>query len=261
MTKHAREAVLVVSFGTSHRETAEKTIGAIEREIRERHPDQEVRRAYTSGMVLRVLKKRDGVHIDDVPEALERLLADGFSKVVIQPTHIIPGEEYEKLLRETEAYRSRFRRLDCALPLLSSSEDQEEACLAIVRQFPHLLADEALVLMGHGTSHSADTVYAALDAEFKTLGHENIFMGTVEGHPSIKEVIPLVKRRAPRQVFLLPFMVVAGDHANKDMAGDGADSWESRFAAAGLSATPILKGLAEFPEIRAIYLRHLDQLF
>lgn len=258
-TEHKKEAILVVSFGTSHRDTAEKTIGAVERDIREKYPDKEVRRAYTSSMILKVLKKRDGIHIDNVPEALDRLLADGFTHLIIQPTHIIPGWEYEKLLRETEPYRSRFTRLECSLPLLASAEDHQEVCAAIADQFPRLASDEVLVLMGHGTSHPTDTVYAALDYRFKAIGRENIFIGTVEGYPSLKEVIPMVSRRAPKQVFLLPFMVVAGDHASNDMAGDDEDSWKSQFTAAGFSVTPILKGLAEFPQVRAIYLHHLEE--
>lgn len=259
MTNDKKEAILVVSFGTSHRETAEKTIGAVERDIRAKYPDKEVRRAYTSSMILKVLKKRDGVHIDNVPEALDRLLADGFTHLIIQPTHIIPGWEYEKLLRETEPYRARFSHLECSLPLLAGIRDHKEVCEAIVHQFPQLSSDEVLVLMGHGTSHPTDTIYAALDYRFKAMGNENIFMGTVEGYPSLEEVIPMVSQRSPKRVLLLPFMVVAGDHASNDMAGDDEDSWKSQFTAAGFSVTPILKGLAEFPEIRAIYLRHLEE--
>lgn len=254
-----KQAILAVSFGTSHKETREKTIEAIEQQMRESFPLYEVRRAFTSGMIMKVLEKRDQIHIDNVPQAMDKLVRDGFVNVILQPTHIINGEEYDKMNNQAQAFRKHFHKLSIGKPLLTASRDYEEVCEAVFKQFPDLKEDEALVLMGHGTGHFADAAYAALDYRFKAMGHDHVFVGTVEGYPGLSDLLPLVKKHGPKKVFLLPLMVVAGDHAANDMAGDEEDTWKSVFEKEGYEVECILKGLGEFPEIRDIYIRHTLQ--
>ena len=249
-----KQAILAVSFGTSHKETRERTIEAIEQQIRENFPIYEVRRAFTSGMIMNVLKKRDGIHIDNVDRAMNKLVRDGFVNVILQPTHIINGDEYDKMVRQAKAYEGHFANISIGDPLLTVSSDYEEVCCGIMKQFPNLKKDEALVLMGHGTGHFADAAYAAIDYRFKALGYENVFVGTVEGYPEISELLPQLKKFEPKKVILLPFMVVAGDHAQNDMAGDDEDSWKSVLEKEGYQVECILKGLGEFEEIRSIYI-------
>ena len=254
MTK--KQAILAVSFGTSHEETRKKTIEAIERQIREQFPLYEVRRAFTSGMIMNVLKNRDNLHVDNVSQALDKLARDGFVNVTLQPTHIINGDEYDKMKAQTQPFREYFQRLSIGKPLLTESSDYEDTCRAIMAQFPELKSDEALVLMGHGAGHFADAAYAAMDYRFKALGYDNVFVGTVEGYPALVDLLPLVKKYDPKKVILLPFMVVAGDHAANDMAGEEEGSWKSVFEQEGYRVECILKGLGEFPEIRDIYIKH-----
>lgn len=258
-----KKAILAASFGTSYEETRDKTIGAIERDLAAAYPGWEVRRAFTSGMILRVIKNRDGLHIDTVAEALQRLLDDGFTRVVIQPTHIINGEEYEKLCRQAEAFQEAFAELKIGQPLISSSQDFDSVTEAVVKHIPELAPQPAAqtggpaaVLMGHGTGHHTDAVYAALDYRFKARGYSNVVVGTVEGYPELSQVQEQLERLRPSNVILMPFMVVAGDHAVNDLAGDEEDSWKSVLEAQGYRTEARLEGLGEFKEIRDIYIAH-----
>lgn len=260
MNMMKKQAILVVSFGTSYAETRDKTIGAIEKDIAESYPDLKLYRAFTSGMILRVLQKRDGLHIDNVREAMIRLLEDGIDTVFVQPTHIINGDEYEKMLNDIKEFEKDFKRIEIGTPLLTTSEDYEKVVTALMNSIPPLKEDEALVLMGHGTGHHADAVYAALDYRFKALDYKNIFVGTVEGYPTVVEILQQVKEFSPQKVILLPFMVVAGDHAINDMAGDEEDSWKTLFENEGFLVESVLKGLGEFSEIRKIYLDHVEDI-
>lgn len=251
-----KKVILVVSFGTSYRETREKTIGAIEHEIAAAWPDWEVRRAFTSSMILRVLRERDGIHIDNVTEAMERLVADGVKTLAVQPTHIINGEEYEKMMCQLSPYAERFETFRVGRPLLTSASDYERVISAVMGE-THVGGEDALVLMGHGTEHHVDAAYAALDYRFKDMGHENVFVGTVEGYPSIEQVQKQLSGYPAKRLILMPFMIVAGDHAVNDMAGDEEDSWKNIFASQGYKITCILKGLGEMQAVRDIYLDHV----
>lgn len=256
MTEEKR-ALLTVSFGTSHAETREKTIGAIERDIAGRYREYEVRRAFTSGMILKVLEKRDGIIIDNVAEAINRLISDGFQEVLVQPTHVIPGDEYDAMVGDVMMFEDRFDKVSIGTPLLYSTKDYQQVIRAVMEQFPDLSDREALVLMGHGTDHPINAAYAALDYHFKDMGYPNVFVGTVEGYPEVHTVLKMVEAYGPEKVILLPLMVVAGDHAVNDMAGEEADSWKSIFEKAGFQVDCILKGLGEFQAIRDIYLEHI----
>lgn len=259
-----KKALLVVSFGTSHKETRDKTIGAIEQFLSNAYPDRELRRAFTSGMIMKVLKKRDNIHIDNVSEAMEKLVEEGFQDVIVQPTHIINGEEYDKMAEQIEPFVTSFDNICVGKALLTSSEDYEEVCKAIMEEVPELdttknksvKGETALVLMGHGTGHFADSAYTALDYRFKALGYENVFVGTVEGYPELDLIVEKVKKYAPKRVVLMPFMVVAGDHAVNDMAGEEEDSWKNTFENSGFEVSCILRGIGEFQGIQQIYLKH-----
>jgi len=253
-----KKAVLVVSFGTSHAETREKTIGEIERDIAATYPEYEVRRAFTSGMILNILEKRDGILIDNVAEAMNRLVGDGFREVLVQPTHVIPGEEYDDMVADVMMFRDRFDKLTVGNPLLYSTEDYRKVVRAVAEQFPGLSDREALVLMGHGTGHPINAAYPALEYHFKEMGFHNVFVGTVEGYPEVETVLRQVKTYGPDKVIMLPLMVVAGDHAVNDMAGDEEDSWKNTFEDAGFEVKCVLKGLGEFKAIRDIYLEHVS---
>ncbi len=254
---NTKKALLVASFGTSHAETRERTIGAIESNIASVYPNYEVRRAFTSGMILNVLEKRDGIIIDNVAEAMSRLVTDGFREVVVQPTHVIPGEEYDDLVADVLMFEDRFDTITIGAPLLYGTEDYRKVIRAVMGRFPELSDREALVLMGHGTGHPINAAYAALDYQFKDLGYPNVFVGTVEGYPEIQTVLKNVEAYRPERVILMPLMVVAGDHAVNDMAGKEKDSWKSVFDQAGFQVECILKGLGEFQSIRDIYLEHI----
>lgn len=252
-----KKALLVVSFGTSHAETRERTIGAIEKEIAAAYPDYEMRRAFTSGMILKVLEKRDKIMIDNVAEAMNRLVSDGFEEVLVQPTHVIPGDEYDQMVGDVMMFEDRFEKISIGAPLLSCTEDYRKVISAVMEQFPDLGEREALVLMGHGTEHPVNAVYAALDYQFKDMGYRNVFVGTVEAYPGVETVLKHVDAFRPEKVTMLPLMVVAGDHAVNDMAGDEEDSWKSIFEKAGHKVDCVLKGLGEFQSIRDIYLEHI----
>ncbi len=254
-----KKAILVVSFGTSYRETREQTIGAIEQTIAETFPDYEMRRAFTSQKIIRKLKNRDGEEIDNVVEALERLKADGFENVILQPTHVMSGYEYEDMQEEIAPYREHFTSFTCGKPLLSGPRDYEQMVEILTednawRQEPRT----AVVYLGHGTGHAAGAVYATLEDSFRAAGHFHDYIGTVEGTPSLKDLIRTVKEGDYDHVVLLPLMIVAGDHACRDMAGDEEDSWKMAFLAEGYRVTCILKGLGEYPGVRQLFADHAE---
>mgnify|MGYP001474764589 CR=1 FL=1 len=255
----SRKGILVVSFGTTHNETRCKTIDAIEHDIDDAYPDAAVYRAWTSGMIMSRLQKRDGTAIMNVSQAMERMADDGITDVIVQPTHILNGEENERMQNDARSFGSRFRSVRFGAPLLSSKEDCDEVIRIIREEYKALGPDHALVLMGHGTAHYANSMYAALDYQFKDHGCPNIFVGTVEAYPYMDTLMKLIRQSAPRRITLIPFMIVAGEHASHDMAGDDAASWYSQFRSAGFETDFIMKGLGEYPQIRSIFVRHIAE--
>ena len=254
-----KKAILVVSFGTSYNDTRKLTIEAIEKAITAAYPEYEVRRAFTSQIIIDKLKERDGLDIKNVDEAMKQLVADGVGTLVVQPTHVMQGYESDEMKAAIEPYKENFASLVYGAPLLSSSEDY----LALVNAFkteiaPDLPGDTALVLMGHGTHHFANATYAALDYIFKDQGMKNVFVGTVESYPDLDTVIAHVKAGGYTKVILQPLMVVAGDHANNDMAGDEEDSWKTAFKAEGFEVECVLRGLGEFTSVHKLYVAHVD---
>ncbi len=253
------QAILVVSFGTSHADTRAVTIDAIEADIAAAFPDAAVYRAWTSKMIIKKLKTRDGITIPTVSEAMEQLTADGIRQVIVQPTHVINGIENDRMKEDVLAFRDRFDEIRFGDPLLSSERDNQEIIRIIAESFSDLEKDEALVLMGHGTTHYANTIYAALDYTFKDSGCSRIYVGTVEAYPSFDSLLRQLKENHYRTLVLAPFMIVAGDHAKNDMAGDDPDSWRYRFEQNGFSTRCVLKGLGEYPDVRRLLITHITE--
>lgn len=258
MKQTEKKAILVVSFGTSYEKTRKATIEAIENEIANAYPAHRIYRAWTSKMIIAKLKKRDNIHVCTVKEAMEQMISDGITHVILQPTHVINGIENDLMKEDALSYQEHFRSIRFGDPLLTSQADTQEIIHAVAQEFSYLKREEALVLMGHGTTHYANTVYAALDYAFKDFGYKNIFLGTVEAYPSMQSLLRLVREYQPSKIILAPFMIVAGDHARNDMAGDDPESWMCQFQREGYEAVPVLKGLGEYPLVRKMFLKHID---
>ena len=260
LNTETKKAILAVSFGTSHSDTRAVTIDAIEQDFQNAFPDYSLYRAWTSKMIIKKLKSRDNIHVNTVKEAMEQMRADGITDVLVQPTHVINGIENDLMKEDALSYREFFHSISFGNPLLTTEEDSMEVIQAVADEFSGLKEEEVLVLMGHGTTHYANAIYAALDYTFKDKGYKNIFLGTVEAYPSMESLMRMVKEYNPSKVILAPFMIVAGDHAKNDMAGDDPESWYSRFKAAGFPVSTVVKGLGEYPGIRRLLVKHLTAL-
>lgn len=247
-----KKAILVTSFGTSYPEARRANIETIENKIKDSFPAYEIKRAFTSNMIIKKLKNRDNIIIDTPEEAILKLIEDGYDEVVIQPLHIIPGEEYEKIVLVYNKYRDSFKKLVLGKPILYHIEDYKEAVEALKIQIPNSKKDSAVILMGHGTKHFANACYASLQ-QFLDAAKMNVFVGTVEGYPEIVDIIPKLKENKIKTVTLMPYMVVAGDHAHNDMASDEDDSWKSILETEGFDVNIYLHGLGENVEYQCIY--------
>lgn len=252
-----KKAILAVSFGTSHDDTRKVTIDAIEDSMRQAFPEYPVYRAWTSKMIIRKLKNRDNLIIPTVKEAMEQMMSDGITDVLVQPTHVINGIENDLMKEDALTYRDSFHSISFGAPLLTTEDDSHKVIAAIAEEFSHITKDQALVFMGHGTTHFANSIYAALDYTFKDKGYPNFFLGTVEAYPSMESLKKMLKAYHPKEVVLAPFMIVAGDHAKNDMAGDDPESWYSQFKDEGYEVKAVLKGLGEYEGIRRLFIDHI----
>lgn len=252
-----KKAILAVSFGTSHEDTRKVTIDAIEDSMREAFPDYPVYRAWTSKMIIRKLKNRDNIIVPTVREAMEQMISNGITDVLVQPTHVINGIENDLMKEDALSYRDSFHSISFGDPLLTTEEDSHKVITAIAEEFSNITKKQALVFMGHGTTHFANSIYAALDYTFKDKGYHNFFLGTVEAYPSMESLKKMVKAYQPEEVVLAPFMIVAGDHAKNDMAGDDPESWYSQFKDEGYEVKAVLKGLGEYKGIRRLFIDHI----
>ena len=256
--KTARPVLLVVSFGTSYNDNRDLTIGAVERAIEKAYPQYEIRRAFTSQIILDILKERDQLEIDNVKQAMERLIADGVRDVVIQPTHVMPGIEYDGVIAQIGAYRERFHSMKVGRPLLVEDRDYDTLIVALAEETaPYNTSDTAMVFMGHGTEHAANATYPKLQQKLIQAGFHNFFIGTVEAEPTVEDVLADVRKTDAKKVVLLPLMVVAGDHAHNDMAGDAEDTWKAVFANAGYETQCVLKGLGQYPAVQQMFVDHV----
>lgn len=275
--------ILVVSFGTSFNDSRVADIKGIEDALQEAYPDWSVRRAFTAQIIINHIQARDGECIDNVDQALERAAANGVKQLVVQPTHLMHGAEYDELMDSVETYKDQFESVKVAEPLLGEvgedaavvNTDKEAVAKAITAEAVSKAGYDSLesakedgtafVFLGHGTSHTAKVSYSQMQTQMQNLGYENVLIGTVEGEPeetACEAVIEAVSEAGYKKVVLRPLMVVAGDHANNDMAGEDEDSWKSMFAASGKfdSVDTQIEGLGMIPEIQKIYVEHTSDI-
>lgn len=249
--------LLVVSFGTSYNDSRRETIGAIEKAMIEAFPEMSVRRGFTSQIIIDHVKKRDGEVIDNMTEALDRAVANNVKTLVVQPTHLMPGFEYNDVLDEIAQYSDAFEKVIIGKPILDTDEDFSRVANAITEATASYDDGEtAIVFMGHGTEAESNGVYAKMQEVLTGMGKTNYFIGTVEAEPSVDDVLALVKAGEYKKVVLEPLMIVAGDHANNDMAGGEEDSWNTIFEKEGYEVECVLRGLGSFPEIQQILVDH-----
>ena len=289
--------LLVVSFGTSFNDSRVADIGGVEKALQEAYPDWSVRRAFTAQIIINHIQARDGEFIDNMDQALQRAVDNGVKNIVIQPTHLMHGAEYDELVSQAEAYKDQFESMIISEPLLGEvgsdatviNADKEAVAKAAVAEavkaagadsLDALKADgTAIVFMGHGTSHTANVTYSQMQAQMQALGYDNVFIGTVEGKPestALPEVKKAVEAAGYTKVILRPLMVVAGDHANNDMAADEEGTWYYGFVnggefevegadeavdiGAGLGAENVscqIEGLGRIADIQALYVAHV----
>ena len=269
--------LLVVSFGTSFNDSRVADIKSVEDALQEANPDWSVRRAFTAQIIINHIQARDGEKIDNMDQALERAVANGVKQLVVQPTHLMHGAEYDEMCAAIDKVRDQFDSVEIAEPLLGEvgddatviNADKEAAAKAVVAAALEESGYEstaaakdagvAYVLMGHGTAHVAKVTYSQMATQMAKLGYENVFVGTVEGEPeetSCEAVIEAVKNAGYTTVVLRPLMVVAGDHANNDMAGADDDSWKTMFEAAGFTVNCQISGLGRIADVQALYVAH-----
>ena len=269
--------LLVVSFGTSYNDSRVNDIKSIEDALQEAYPDWSVRRAFTAQIIINHIQARDGEKIDNMTQALERAVANGVKNLVVQPTHLMHGAEYDEMCAAIDEYRDQFESVSIAEPLLGEvgsdasviNADKEAVAKAVTAAaveasgFDSLEAAReagaAFVLLGHGTAHVAKVSYSQMSTQMQQLGYENVFIGTVEGEPeetACESVIEKVQAAGYTTVILRPLMVVAGDHANNDMAGSDDDSWKPMFEDAGLTVNCQIAGLGGIADIQALYIAH-----
>ena len=271
--------LLVVSFGTSFNDSRVKDIKGIEDALQAAYPDWSVRRAFTAQIIINHVQARDGEKIDNMQQAMDRAVANGVKNLVVQPTHLMHGAEYDEMMEMIDEYRDKFESVAVAEPLLGEvgadatviNEDKEAVAKAVTAEAVATAGYDsveaaakdgtAFVFMGHGTSHTAKISYSQMQTVMQTLGYDNVFIGTVEGEPestSCENVIEAVKAAGYTKVVLRPLMVVAGDHANNDMAGEDEDSWLSQFEASGAfdSVDCQIAGLGGVADVQQLYIAH-----
>ena len=271
--------LLVVSFGTSFNDSRTADIGGIEKALQTAYPDWSVRRAFTAQIIINHVQARDDEKIDNMDQALQRAVDNGVKNLVVQPTHLMHGAEYDELTEAVESYKDKFESVTIAEPLLGEVGDSDDAVNDDKKAVAEAITTEAVktagyddldaaeadgtafVFMGHGTSHTAKISYSQMQSQMNDLGYDNVFIGTVEGKPedtACEAVIEKIKEAGYKKVVLRPLMVVAGDHANNDMAGDDEDSWKSQFEASGAfdKIDTQIAGLGEISAIQDLYVAH-----
>ena len=244
------KAVLVTSFGTSHKDTREKCLDSIENKVKAKYGSERVERAYTSGVIRQIVKKKEGIHIFDQNEGLEALKNKGYDEIVTMSLHILDGIEYAKL-------NDKYGKI--SKPLLVTDEDFRK--VVNDEEFNSTEGNDAIVFMGHGSESAADSTYQKLQEEYLKAGKDNIFIATVEGQVTIEDVIQKLKGRGFSKILLKPFMIVAGDHAKNDMASDEEDSWKTILQNEGYEVTPVLKGMGEYKFIHNMFMDKLQEVY
>ena len=277
-TANDQRLLLAVSFGTSFADTREKTIGAIERRLEERFPDCTVQRCFTSRMIRKKLLERDGLEIYSPEQAMRNAKEKGIRELIVQPLYLMHGFEHRRLMEAVREAAPSFDKLAVGKPLLSDDTDFSTMADAILRNLSAPEPDTAVVLMGHGnekkTRHIPENtkaeimsardiqdnaVFAGLQQSLRKAGADNYFVATVEGEPEIGDILPVIKERGFRKVILAPFMVVAGDHARNDLAGEDEDSWKNIFTRSGFQVETVLRGIGEWEEVQDLFAAHAAQ--
>ena len=254
-----RDAILVMSFGTTFKETREKTIDAVAEEVRRMHPAVKVMLAFTSHIVIERVEKNEGIRYPTPEEALQKLKEEGCTRVALVSLDIIPGIEYAYKREVFDECKPWFQRMTLGTPLVywqgqeEKRDDVAEVMTAVAKELPARAEDEAVLLMAHGTPHPANAYYAVMQARLENLGEERVYIYTVEGRPNLDDVVPKLKEAGIRKVTLAPLMLVAGDHATNDMAGDEPDSHKSLLEREGFRVQTILKGIGENAAVRKIF--------
>ncbi|MCI9078779.1 MAG: sirohydrochlorin cobaltochelatase [Lachnospiraceae bacterium] len=257
-----KNGILVASFGTTYKEAREISLRAIERTISLRFPGFAVYKAYTSSIVKKRIQENEGVFIPDVLQALQQMYEDGVENVYIQPTHMIPGEEYNKISDMAGQYKDMFNIIKVSVPLLSSYNDFEVVAdiLGCYYNFNETGKDKAIVLMGHGSGHDANKCYSQFQDVLIQKGFTDVFVSTVEGIPAFGDLLNELDKYKYKDITLIPFMVTAGDHAHNDMAGSSKDSWKNMLESIGYNITVVTHGIGELKEIQDIYSGHLESI-
>lgn len=256
-----RRAILLVAFGTRIPE-AQKAFDQIDARVRAAFPGVDVRWAYTSG-VIRAKLAAEGQHLDSPESALAKLMDELYTHVAVLSLHVIPGSEFHDLQRNVSLFgrmAGGFEKIEIAMPLIASHDDMVRVARALMKQIPpERKPEDAVIFAGHGSgAHPADATYAAMD---HVLNEEagNVYMGTVQGYPSIEEIIPKLVANKVRKVWLIPFMTVAGDHARNDIAGEKPESWKSLLTKNGIAAEAVFKGMGQYPEVVEVWIDHLRE--
>lgn len=260
-----KDAILVMTFGTTFADTRAKTIDAVEAAIQKAHPDIPVFEAYTSHIIIDRVKAKEGIQKMTPEEAFSKLKAEGYTRVAVVSLDVIPGMEYSYDSIITKMQMSKFKELSLATPLMyfQGTEGEPDQVVdflnAVKSQFPVMGKEDATLIMAHGTPHPGNAYYSVIQDRIEKLGMNNVFVYSVEGRPNLNDVIPKLKAKGFKNVTLMPIMMVAGDHANNDMAGDDPDSHKSILTKAGFKVNTYIHGLGENENVRALYIQRADE--
>lgn len=258
-----KKAILVVSFGTSYLEPLKNSIENVENKIRNQFKDYDVHRAFTSHMIIKKLEIVHGLIVEKPEELLERLYIEGYEEVIIQPLHIIPGEEFSYIKNIEVYFKDRFKSIKVGRPIFyyQGIEGLPEDYSLFIKSIKGIIeGEEAVVMMGHGTVHPSNAVYGALQSVLNDEGYKNVFVGTVKGYPNFTSVLNKIKKRGIKKVLLMPLMLVAGNHAINDMTSEKDNSWKSMLEAEGIEVKLWTKGLGEVDEFAQLYIDRVDDL-
>ena len=258
-----KKAILVVSFGTSYLEPLKNSIENVENKIRNQFKDYDVYRAFTSHMIIKKLEIVHGLIVEKPEELLERLYIEGYEEVIIQPLHIIPGEEFSYIKNIEVYFKDKFKSIKVGRPIFyyQGIEGLPEDYSLFIKSIKGIIeGEEAVVMMGHGTVHPSNAVYGALQSVLNDEGYKNVFVGTVKGYPNFTSVLNKIKKRGIKKVLLMPLMLVAGNHAINDMTSEKDNSWKSMLEAEGIEVKLWTKGLGEVDEFAQLYIDRVDDL-
>ena len=252
-----KQALLVVSFGTSFPDSRRKAIDRLEEDLRQQFPERDFFHAYTSSVIRKLIEKNEQIHIPSVEEVMRDIAGSGYEDLLVQPTHVIDGIENHQMKQDICRFQDKIAHIRIGEPLLTDDSDYKACVKAVMGQWtPEPEKDTAIFFMGHGTSHEKNSCYERLNCAFQEQGYSNVYVGTVEALPDLEELIDRIRPYHYKRIIMEPFMLVAGDHAYNDMAGSGSDSWKSVLEKEGFEVVAKIAGLGELQAIRDIYVSH-----